>query len=71
MERTSSGQISPARGSEPLRALQLQSAKAQEFGELWRKTVRLGGGGGGLLRGKKDRDDRRKSYKTTLKNTKP
>ena len=27
--------------------------------------------GGGVLRGKKDRDDRRKSKKTTLKNTKP
>ena len=26
---------------------------------------------GGILRGKKDRDDRRKSLKTTLKNTKP
>ena len=26
--------------------------------------------GGGVLRGKKDRDDRRKSWKTTLKNTK-
>ena len=30
-----------------------------------------GGISGGVLRGKKDRDDRRKSYKTTLKNTKP
>ena len=30
-----------------------------------------GGPGGGALRGKKDRDDRRKSKKTTLKNTKP
>ena len=28
-------------------------------------------GGGGLLQGKKDRDDHRKSKKTTLKNTKP
>ena len=26
---------------------------------------------GGVLWGKKDRDDRRKSWKTTLKNTKP
>ena len=26
---------------------------------------------GGVLWGKKDKDDRRKSYKTTLKNTKP
>ena len=34
-----------------------------------RPAVRMGGGG--VLRGKKDRDDRRKSLKTTLKNTKP
>ena len=31
----------------------------------------LGGWGGGYSGGKKDRDDRRKSQKTTLKNTKP
>ena len=31
----------------------------------------LGGEGRGLLRGKKDRDDRQKSKKTNLKNTKP
>ena len=31
----------------------------------------MGPGGGEVLRGKKDRDDRRKSKKTTLKNTKP
>ena len=40
--------------------------------EKWNNLVTFhGGGGGGVLRGKKDRDDRRKSYKTTLKNTKP
>ena len=33
--------------------------------------IRTPGRGGGVLRGKKDRDDRRKSENTTLKNTKP
>ena len=37
---------------------------------VWSNERRLPEGGGGVLRGKKDRDDRRKSWKTTLKNTK-
>ena len=49
-------------------------AGISDFGEDVVSEARSASGGisgGGVLRGKKDRDDRRKSYKTTLKNTKP
>ena len=46
-----------------------QAAKPWDSCQMPTEEIRYGGGG--VLRGKKDRDDRRKSYKTTLKNTKP